>query len=322
MKHEISFKQSKPKQYQYNNNSDIYSFGVLFWIIMTGKPSQDNNIKDLFKPPIKPDHYELLRQICCNQDPTKRPTAARALRYLCKGRLKDTTCMVNVGMFVTSPNSYVHNILSNAICRNVSQIEIVSTTNTESGDVQMQGIKMTCTLEDNRDMEFYMMMACSIDNYQENSDILQLPGGVFSIKNLYIRPSHDGPKQKPVLEIDSYTKITLLDYVEPKSTPRKREYPERIPPNILYGDDVDDQHEQTVCEEKVNNKRKIDDVINEVCEKTKKCLKRIQNNKDQAFIIEICADAIKDISNDIYGFGLIQSSNPSKKRKLYNKSKE
>ena len=76
---------------------------------------------------------------------------------------------------------------------------------------------------------------------------------------------------------------------------------------------------ESVYEERVNTKRKIDDVISEVCNKTKKCLERIQNTKDQAFIIEICADAIKDISNDIYGFGLIQS-HPHKKRKLCSKS--
>ena len=341
-KHEITFIQTKPNV-QYNNKSDMYSFGVLFWEIMTGTLSHDS--KYLFKPSIKNEHYELLRQMCCHRDPYKRPTASKMLKNLNLRRSKDNTYMVDVGMFISSPNLYVHNILSNTICRiKSSRIETVSTTNTESGDnIQTEWIKMTCTLDDNKgeeksrylkgyhEQEFYITMSCSVNNYKNYNDILQLSGGVFLIKNLYIQPSPDGQKVKPVLEITDYTKITLLDYSRQKSTHRQREHLERIP-NVIKNTDVDDHQDdqsstqtsmtiETVYEERVNTKRKIDDVVDEVCHKTKKCLERIRNNKDPDFIIEICADAIRDISNDIYGFGLMQT-HPHKKRKLCSKFKE
>src|SRR6266542_3499305 len=81
---------------KYTISSDIYSFSMIMWELMTGrKPFWDRNdntdldliikICDGLRPPIvtnAPENYIKLMQECWNSDPNKRPTAFNTYKKL------------------------------------------------------------------------------------------------------------------------------------------------------------------------------------------------------------------------------------------------
>jgi serine/threonine protein kinase len=82
-------------EFKYTPKSDIYSFGIMMWVLLTGKLQvYDPNIKDLLvevvinglRPVVPSDNkdlaYKNLMQKCWSRNPKDRPTARDLLSYV------------------------------------------------------------------------------------------------------------------------------------------------------------------------------------------------------------------------------------------------
>lgn len=338
----------KLKLYQYDDKSDIYSYGVLFWRIMTQTLSYE--VKDLFKPQIDQRSYEELRRICCYENPTKRPTANEVFAKLQALRNSDRSNRVDFRTFTTLPNLniYEHNFLSQALCTITSRYENVQArapiSPNDCSQPYAYGIKLECTLSDirekfhatpNTSLVFKMLLSPDIKHYKYFSDTLQT-GTTLSIKDLLIQPSPGGPNRIPELIITSVTTIIVVKSSD--HTP-KRQNIELHNTNLQQQSPTDRRQDKTPPIQESNVKRsrwdqlpysseniepqfvfasqEAKNVFKNVSISMKRCIDVIETSGDFHTVVDTCIKTVQCISNEIYSFGL-KTDRHNKKRKLNN----